>query len=347
MPAGVFFERHEKEMAFIRWPIHRAALAAGLAALYLWPLASSSPYYMTLTMQVMAWTMAAAGLNVLFGLAGQISLAQGAFMALGAFTAIHLASLGVPPLLTIPLAGLLAALVGVLFGLPSLRLKELYLLIATLAAQFFIDWLLRTERMAWFTGGAYAKIAPPLSIGPVALSGYWAYVALATMALAHMLLLANMGRSYIGRAFKAIRDRDIAAEIIGVNLFKYKLLAFAISAYMAAVGGAIWAYGNPSRVVTVESFTFSTSLESLAAVLIGGLGRIVWGSLLGSTFVVLAPEGLRSLANVLGVRGLELALRDIVFGTLILAFLLTEPLGITELLRKLKERVRLFPYRYY
>lgn len=347
MPAGVFFERYERDMAIIRWPIHRAALAVGLAAVYLWPLAAGSPYLLTLAIQVMAWSMAAAGLNMLFGLAGQISLAQGAFMALGAFTAIYLASLGVPPLLTIPLAGVVVAFVGLAFGLPSLRLKELYLLIATLAAQFFFDWLFPMESMAWFSGGPYAKIAPPLSIGPLVLEGYWAYAALATVALGHMLMLANIGRSYIGRALKAIRDRDIAAEIVGVNLFKYKLLAFAVSAYMAAVGGAMWAYGGPGRVVTVESFTLLTSIEVLAAVLVGGLGRLVWGSLLGSAFVVGVPEGLKVVANWIGVSGVDVALKEVAFGGLIVAFLLVEPLGLTELLRKVKERIRLFPYRYY
>ncbi len=346
MPAGIFFERYRRDMAFLKWPIHYVGLAIGMAALYLWPLAAGYDYLLRLAIWIAAWSMAAAGLNVLFGLTGQISLAQGAFMALGAFTSIWLATNGVPPLLAIPLAGLLVTAVGLLFGLPSLRLKELYLLISTLAAQFVIDWLLRTEGMAWFTGGAYAKLAPPLTIGPITVADtYGIYVVILTIVVLHLAALANIGRSYIGRALKAVRDRDIAAEIIGVNVFKYKLLAFMISAYMAAVGGALWAFAV--RSVTVESFTFFTSLEVLAAVLIGGLGRVVWGSVLGTVFIIGVPEAIKMAFLWLGVRGIDIALRDAVFGALILAFLLYEPLGLTELLRKIKERIRLFPFRYY
>jgi len=345
MPAGVFFEKYEKDMAYIKWPIHYISIAAFIPILYILPLFAGD-YVLRLAMWVMAWSLSAAGLNLLFGLSGQISLAQGAFMALGAFTAIHLAQMGIPPLAAIPLAGLLTAAVGLAFGLPSLRLKELYLLVSTLAAQFFLDWLFRTENMAWFTGGAYAKIAPPFTVGPYTISSASEmYIVVLTITIIHMALLANLARSYIGRALKAIRDRDIAAEIIGVDVFKYKLVAFAASAYLGAVGGALW--GFATRSVTVESFTFATSLEVLAAVLIGGLGRVVWGSVLGSMFVLLVPEGVKVLMYQIGVRGVDIAIRDVVFGAIILAFLLREPLGIVQLLRKLKERIRLFPFRYY
>ena len=346
MPAGVFFERYEKDMAFVKWPIHKVALALGLATIYLWPLALPNDYLMRLAVWMAAWAVSAAGLNVLFGLAGQISLAQGAFMALGAFTSIHLVNLGIPFPLALPIAGLMVAAVGTLFGLPSLRLKELYLLISTLAAQLFIDWLLRTDSMAWFSGGAYAILAPAISIGPfTADTPYEVYLVMITVAAVHLAFVANIGRSYIGRAMKAVRDRDIAAEIIGVNVFKYKLIAFAISAYMAAVGGAMWAF--TIRSVNVESFTIMTSIEVLAAVLIGGLGRVVWGSLLGSMFVIGIPEAIKVGLFQLGIRGIDIALRDLIFGSLIVAFLLFEPLGVTELLRKVKERIRLFPFRYY
>ncbi|MFN3804885.1 MAG: branched-chain amino acid ABC transporter permease [Pyrobaculum sp.] len=346
MPAGIFFTSYKKDQAYIKWPIHYVAIGVLIPALYLWPLATGGEYLLRLALWVMAWSLSAAGLNFLFGLGGQISLAQGAFMATGAFTAIYLAQAGIPPLLAIPLAGLITTGIGLLFGLPSLRLKELYLLVSTLAAQFFLDWLFRTENMAWFTGGAYAKIAPPLSIGPfVAQTTYQIYIVTLSIALLHFFMLANLGRSYIGRSLKAIRDRDIAAEIIGVNLFKYKLVAFGVSAYMAAIGGALWAFAV--RAVTVESFTFATSLEVLAAVLIGGLGRVVWGSVLGSMFILLVPEGIKYLLFTIGFRGIDIALRDILFGGIILLFLLKEPLGAVELLRKVKERIRLFPFRYY
>ncbi|MGC9131524.1 MAG: branched-chain amino acid ABC transporter permease [Pyrobaculum sp.] len=342
----MFFERYEKVLAFIKWPIHKIGLAAGLLLIYALPLVAPSEYLVRIVIWIAAWALAAAGLNLLFGLAGQISLAQGAFMALGAFTSIYLAKLGIPPLLAMPLAGVLVSLAGLVFGLPSLRLKELYLLITTLGAQFFFDWLLRTEKMAWFSGGAYAVYAPPLSLGPLDLSsGYPLYAAVITITILHLAALANLGRSYIGRAFKAIRDRDVAAEIIGVNVFKYKLLAFVASAYLAAVGGALWAFAV--RSVSVESFTFLTSLEVFAAVLIGGLGRVVWGSVLGAAFVVGVPEAIKIVLAGVGIRGLEIALRDVIFGAIILAFLLTEPLGIVELMKKVKERLRLFPFRYF
>jgi branched-chain amino acid transport system permease protein len=346
MPAGVFFEKHEKVLAFVKWPIHKVALLVGLPLAFLWPLVFPSDYLLRVAIWVIVWSLAAAGFNLLFGLTGQISLAQGAFMALGAFTSIQLAAVGLHPLLAIPAAGVLVSGVGLVFGLPSLRLKELYLLISTLAAQFFFDWFLRTEQMAWFTGGAYAKYAPPLNLGPLDLSyGYPLYVTVAVIATIHFLAIANLSRSYIGRALKAVRDRDIAAEIIGVNVFKYKLLAFVVSTYMAAVAGGLWAFAL--RSVSVESFTFLTSLEVLAAVLIGGVGRVVWGSLLGSLFVVGVPEAIKNALALMGLRGLDIALRDVVFGALILTFLLLEPLGLVELLRKVKERIRLFPFRYF
>ncbi len=205
-------------------------------------------------------------------------------MALGAFTSIYLAKAGLHPLLAMPAAVVLVSGVGLMFGLPSLRLKEPHLLISTLAAQFFFDWFLRTEQMAWFTGGAYAEYAPPLKLRPLDLSyGYPLYVTVAVIASIHFLAIANLSRSYIGRALKAVRDRDIAAEIIG-DVFKYKLLAFVVSTFMATVAGGLWAFAL--RSVSVESFTFLTSLEILAAVLIGGVGRVVRGSLLDSLFVV-------------------------------------------------------------
>ncbi|MEM1570672.1 MAG: branched-chain amino acid ABC transporter permease [Pyrobaculum sp.] len=346
MPAGIFFEKYKKDQAFIKWPIHYVATAVAIPLLYLWPLAYGNEYLIRLAIWVSCWSLAAAGLNLLFGVGGQISLAQGAFMALGAFTAIHLSQMGVPPLIAIPLSGLFATIVGLAFGLPSLRLKELYLLVTTLAAQLFLDWLFRTEKMSWFTGGAYAKIAPPLSLGPIVFNTpYLIYIVVLTISFIHLLIIANIGRSYIGRALKGIRDRDISAEIIGIDVFKYKLIAFALSAYYAAVGGALW--GFATGAVTVESFTLGTSLEILAAVLIGGLGRIIWGSVLGSMFVLLVPEGIKYAFFAAGIKGIDIALRDIMFGTLILIFLLREPLGLTEFLRKIKERLRLFPFRYW
>jgi len=346
MPAGVFFEKYEKVLAFIKWPIHKVALLIGLPVAFLWPLAFPHDYLIRVAIWIIVWSLAAAGFNLLFGLAGQISLAQGAFMALGAFTSIHLATNGIHPFIAIPIAGVIVSGAGLLFGLPSLRLKELYLLISTLAAQFFFDWFLRTEQMAWFTGGAYAKYAPPLTLGPLDLSyGYPLYLTVVAIAALHFYAVANLGRSYIGRALKAVRDRDIAAEIIGVNVFKYKLLAFVVSTYLAAVAGGLWAFAL--RSVSVESFTLLTSLEVLAAVLIGGVGRIIWGSLLGALFVVGVPEAIKYGLATFGVRGVDIALRDVIFGSLILAFLLLEPLGLVELLRKVKERVRLFPFRYF
>src|SRR4030066_1400615 len=229
----------------------------------------------------------AIGLNLLTGFTGQISLGHAAFIGVGAYTsAILITKYGVSFWLSIPLAGLVSALAGMVIGIPSLRVKGLYLCIATLAAQFifgfiFVHW----ESM---TKGITGIHIPPPRIGSLQFDTektfYWITIVFVVLGVGYA---RNLVRSKMGRAFVAIRDRDLAAEIMGINLFRYKLAAFALSSFFAGIAGGLWV--SFMKVVTPEHFPFSRSIEYLAMIIVGGLGTIL-GSIFGAIFRTLVPE---------------------------------------------------------
>ncbi len=348
---GVLHTTYASDMAVYRLPFSRRALAALWGVLFLGLPLLASEYILSVINLIAIASVGALGLNLLVGFAGQISLGQGGFMAVGAYTAALAAlRLGFPFWLAIPCAGAVTALVGCLFGVPSLRVKGLYLAIATLAAQFIIEWNLLHS--GWLTGqGAQgALILPQASLfGFVFNTEHRAYYLLMTFALLATVAARNIARSRLGRALVAIRDHDIAAAIMGVHTYRYKLIAFAVSSAYAGVTGALWAYYT--QVVSYEHFTISTSIDYLAMIIIGGLGSVP-GPILGATFITVLPPGLRDLLEGLKRLGLPGAVgnfsysREILFGLIIVLFLVFEPEGLSKMWRRMKDYFRLWPFSY-
>ena len=296
--------------------------------------------------------LATLGLNILTGYAGQLSLGTAAFMAVGAFMAYNfeLRVPGLPILVSFALAGVCAAAVGVVFGLPSLRIKGFYLAVATLACQFFVLWAL--QRIGWFTDNSTSGV---ITAQKVVIFGYAFETPLSKylLTLGIVTVLAvfakNLMRSDTGRSFMAVRDMDLAAEVIGIRMMRTKLLAFAISSFYCGVAGALFAFCYLGTVEP-EAFNLDLSFRILFMVIIGGVGSIL-GSFLGAAFITLLPIFLNSMArpieDLLGVTlpaGLMSNLELIVFGALIIFFLIVEPHGLARLWQIAKEKLRLWPF---
>jgi branched-chain amino acid transport system permease protein len=309
-----------------------------------------SDYWLSLLISIGIYGIAALGLNVLVGFTGQISIGHAAFFLFGAFSSAYLSTkLGVPAFFAIPLSGLATALVGLVFGLPAARLKGLYLAIATLAAQYILlDFFARAE---WFSGGSVPAMAEPFSIFGYVLQGdrQFFYVVLAYVVVC-FLLVTNMMRSRDGRALVAVRDHYLSAEIMGINLTKYRTLSFGIAAFFAGVGGAL--YAHYQLVVSYEGFGIERSILFLAMIIIGGLGSIM-GTLMGTAFVVLLPEAMEWLSaalrggiidQVLGLKNNITFLREIAIGAIIIAFLVFEPDGLAHRWQQIKAYWKLYPF---
>jgi len=315
------------------------------------PLFANDYWYKAILIPFLVYSLAALGLNILTGYAGQLSLGTGGFMAVGAYSAYKLAT-AFPELNIIVvflLSGVFAAAVGIVFGIPSLRIKGFYLAVATLAAQFFLVWLF--NRVGWFYNYNPSGTinAPPRSLfgvlitGPAATPSVKYFTALA-MVILFALLAKNLVRGRMGRSWMAIRDMDIAAEIIGIKPLQTKLLAFAISSYICGVAGAELFALHLGSVETI-AFDITLSFQVLFMVILGGLGSIS-GNFLGAAFIVLLPI---LLTNVfVGGMGLQAAtakhIEFIVFGSLIILFLIFEPQGLARLWQIVKEKLRLWPF---
>ena len=296
--------------------------------------------------------LAALGLNILTGYAGQLSLGTAAFMAVGAFTAYNLMLRipGMPILLSFVFAGIMAAQVGIVFGLPSLRIKGFYLAVATLAAQFFVVWAL--TKFGWFSNFSSSGV---ISAQTVVILGYpfdtplRKYLLVLTIVVLMALAAKNMVRSSIGRAWMAVRDMDVAAGVIGIRLMHTKLLAFAVSSFYCGVAGALYAFAYLGTVEP-EAFTLDLSFRILFMIIIGGVGSIL-GSFLGAGFIVLFPIFLNTyaepFARLLRIElppGMVSNLELVIFGGLIVFFLAVEPLGLARLWQITKEKLRLWPF---
>jgi branched-chain amino acid transport system permease protein len=288
------------------------------------------------------------GLNILVGYCGQISLGTAAFMAVGAYAAYNFV-VRVPSLnflLVLVLSGGVAALVGVLFGIPSLRIKGLYLAVATLAAQFFVDWLF--ARVKWFTN--YSS-SGSVSTAPIEMFG-WSietpaqkYLFVLTIAVVMTLAAKNLVRGHIGRGWMAIRDMDVAAEVIGIRPLYAKLSAFAVSSFYAGVAGALWGF---IRLGAWEplAFNINLSLNLLFMIIIGGMGSLL-GSYFGAAFIVILPLLLNQAPGWFGVEmstAFASHLEAMIFGSLIVFFLIAEPHGLARLWAIGKEKLRLWPF---
>ncbi|HKC23521.1 MAG TPA: branched-chain amino acid ABC transporter permease [Thermoanaerobaculia bacterium] len=312
------------------------------------PLVGTDYWYSAIFIPFLILSLAALGLNILTGYAGQLSLGTAAFMAVGAFAAFNFAVRlpKIPVLVDFVLAGLVAAGVGLVFGLPSLRIKGFYLAVATLAAQFFIEWLL--TKVSWFSNDNPSGVinAPRIVILGLAFDRP-ARRYLLTLAIVVLLAAAakNMVRSQVGRAWMAVRDMDIAAEVVGIPMLKTKLLAFGVSSFYCGVAGALWAFLYLGSVEP-QAFDLSRSFQILFMIIVGGMGSVL-GSFLGAAFIVLLPIFLNVAAQkFLPHAGSSLAsnLEIIVFGGLILFFLAVEPHGLARLWQTGKEKLRLWPF---
>jgi branched-chain amino acid transport system permease protein len=349
---GVLKTTYEADMALYPLPIARWTVAVVAVFFFAILPLSVHEYYLSIVNLISISVVGALGLNILVGYTGQISIGHGAFMSVGAYTAANLAvRLGWPFWLSLPAGGLMAAAVGVIVGIPSLRIKGIYLAIATLAAQFIIEWTI--NHVTWISGGAQASINVPRPdlFGFTIASQREMYFFLLVFVVLAVVGTMNLVRSRVGRAFIAIRDHDIAAEIIGINIFRYKLEAFALSSFYAGVTGVLYTYYL--GIANYEQFQIVTSIDYLAMIIIGGLGSVL-GSIFGAIFVTLMPILLRYATEGLGtlafggrdVANLVVNVRLICFGGLIIFFLVVEPEGLNRLWRNIRNYFRIWPFAY-
>ena len=353
--AGQFKSTYEADQAVFpivqdRWVV----LAAILFAFVVVPLIADEYWLQALLIPFLIFSLAAIGLNLLTGYAGQLSLGTGGFMAVGGYATYkittHFPDLNI--LIVFVIAGLMAAAVGIVFGLPSLRIKGFYLAVATLAAQFFLQWLF--NKVGWFYNDnpSGTITAPPRELFGIMVTGPEASAAARYLvALGFLTVFAmaakNLVRGRIGRSWMAIRDMDIAAEIMGIRPLQTKLMAFAISSFYCGVAGAMMVFLWLGSAETL-AFDINVSFQVLFMVIIGGLGSIL-GSLMGAAFITLVPILLTNAPEMLGMHvevALERHVESIVFGAMIVYFLIVEPNGFARLWQITKEKLRRWPFPY-
>jgi branched-chain amino acid transport system permease protein len=316
------------------------------------PLLADEYLFRAILIPFLILALAAIGLNILVGYCGQISLGTGGFMAVGAYAAYNFFVRidGMPMLAAILLGGLAATIVGVLFGIPSLRIKGLYLAVATLAAQFFCDWAFL--RIKWFTNdSASGSVSVAnLSVFGIAIdTPHEKYLFCLGVVIVFALIAKNLVRSAIGREWMAIRDMDVAAAVIGIRPVYAKLTAFAVSSFIVGVAGAMWGFIHLGAWEPA-AFSIDRSFQLLFMIIIGGLGSIM-GSFFGAAFIVILPlllnQGLPALGDAIGVQIGTAAVSHtelMIFGALIVFFLIVEPHGLARLWSTAKEKLRLWPF---
>ncbi len=349
--AGQFKTSYAEDQAVFPIRLDRIGMAAILLIAFIGvPLLANEYFFRAILIPFLILALAAIGLNILVGYCGQLSLGTGGFMAVGAYAAynisLHLPFLNL--LVVLLLAGACAAAVGLLFGVPSLRIKGFYLAVATLAAQFFLDWLF--IRVKWFTNytPSGSVTAPPLNVfGYVFATPAERYLFTLAIVVFFAWIAKNLVRGRVGRAWMAIRDMDIAAEIIGIRPMHAKLLAFAVSSFYVGVAGALWAFVHLGSWEPL-TFNIDRSFQLLFMIIIGGLGSIL-GCFLGAAFITMLPIFLDQVPAMLGIpistaTASHLAL--VIFGALIVFFLIVEPHGLARLWTIFKEKLRRWPFPY-
>ena len=345
--AGQFKTTYESDSQI--FPIRQDRIALGallLLALVVVPF-FASPYMLSaILIPFLIFSLAALGLNILTGYAGQLSLGTAAFMAVGAFASFNFVARmpGMPMLLAFVLGGLCATVVGIAFGLPSLRIRGFYLAASTLATQFFVVWCL--TKIPYLTNYSSSGV---ITAQKIVIFGYQfnspaSKYALVLAIVALMALMAkNLVRSNVGRSWMAVRDMDVAAEVIGFRPMRTKLLAFAVSSFYCGVAGALYAYAYLGTVEP-EAYNLDLSFRILFMIIIGGVGSIL-GSFLGAAFIVLLPVFLNILAHAMSLpTSVASNLELMVFGALIIFFLIVEPHGLARLWQVGKEKLRLWPF---
>ncbi|KEF38254.1 amino acid/amide ABC transporter membrane protein 2, HAAT family [Schinkia azotoformans MEV2011] len=347
MDCGEFHVNYKQDMAIWKIPRVRMRILTIVILFAIFPLFASD-YIVGLATLCGIAAIGAIGLNILTGFTGQISIGVGAFLGVGGYTsAILTTKIGLSFWVAMPVAGVITALIGALFGIPSLRLKGLYLAIATLAAQVIILFVI--SRWDSLTGGTAGLVLNRPEIGSFSFYSEMSYYYLMFVILvATVLFSLNLFRSRVGRAFIAVRDRDVAAEVTGIDLFKYKVLAFFVSSFFVGIAGAL--LGHYMMVVSPELYSTTVSIEYLAMILVGGLGS-VFGSIYGAVFITLLPVVLRSVIEVFSGIFPDLAdvlngLKEVVFGLVIIIFLIYEPQGLAKIWQNIKDYFKLWPFSY-
>jgi len=346
-PAGDFDETYSNDMAIMRRPWQFWITVAAVAVAYTLPLWSGH----MATINRIAYTIVALqGLNILTGMSGQVSLGQASFMLVGGYlSGLLMIHWGLPIFVTLPLAGLGTGLFGLIFGLPSLRVKGFYLAMATLAAQFIIPWLSRNTFKEYLGGGSGAIAVPFPTIGGIEFntSASFFYISL-TVLIITTILTTNISRTRLGRAFVSLRDNDLAAELLGVNLFGYKLRAFFIAALLAGVAGALKAH-TQRGVGTEFGYGLNDSVIFLGMLVVGGMGTNL-GPYFGAILVLFLEDFALGLGDQLAIlfpgqaAGLSTSFRPIFFGLVLMLFLIFEPRGLAHRWELLKASWRLRPF---
>ena len=342
---GYFKTSYESDLALVDTRLRRIAVTAFVLALLVLPRFASS-FVLDLLSQAALAAIGALALNVLTGLAGQISLGHAGFLAAGAFTTAALVERGiVSPLITLPASALVGALLGLIVGIPSLRLKGLYLALGTLAMHHVVLYV--AGEMQARAGGNTGFTIPPARVAGFVVRGTVAwYYALVVAAAIVLILVVNLQRSRAGRAWMAIRDRDVAAASVGINVARYKLAAFVWSSAITALAGTLFAYQR--GFVSVEAFGFFVAVEYIAMIIIGGLGTAL-GAVLGAALVTLLPYGIDAFVASVSPGAPDYYVFPAkfgAFGLLMALFLIFEPLGLVGIWRRVRNWFFLWPFRH-
>ncbi len=348
LPAGVFSKKYEEDMAIVRTPSQWGWIAIIFLLVITFPL-FAHPYWLRLLSMIAITTIACQGLNLCTGYCGQVSLGTAAFMAVGAYTSAILTNkIGLSFWLAMPSAGVSAAVIGAFFGLPSLKIKGMYLALATVAAHVIVIYFI--IHATGLTEGIQGIAAARPYLGPISFkSNVYYYYLIMVVTVLLMFFATNLVRTDTGRAFVAIRDNDIAAEVMGVNLLYYKLLAFALSAFYGGIAGSLWAHliGR----IDPEHFNLFQAIWYLGMLCIGGSGSIL-GVILGAFFLRLLDEGCVLVSPLIMAvfpavsHGITAGLGLGLFGVILIIFLVFEPRGLAHRWEILRSAYRLWPFRY-
>lgn len=349
--AGIFHTSYAADRALFPIPFEKWAMLALLAFALAAPWVLSSLALTSYVRPWLIWTAAALGLNLILGWAGQFHFGYAAIMGIGAYASVHATRAGVPWEIAVVLGGLTATVVGVVFAFAALRVKGLYLALSTLAMQFVMDWVI--SHVPAISGGVSATLqAPPMKLlGQAITSEAGTYYVVLGWTVLVTLFMLNLRRTALGRALVAVREKDYAAAVIGVQSFRYKLVAFAASAFIGGVSGAMLIFGF-YHAVTAEQFAVNVSIELLAMVIVGGLASII-GSYFGTAFILLLPGQMNALVGWLassfhlgiGVEALA-HIPNMVYGATILLVLLLEPLGLGKLYGNVRNYLLVWPFGY-
>lgn len=341
---GLFFTSYARESQILHTGFQKSSMALFFLVLLLAPFFLSS-YQVSLLCMINIAVIGAVSLNLLTGSCGQISLGHGAFIGVGAYATGICTLSGWPFLPALLIGGATTALVGMIFGIPSLRLKGIYLAIATLAAQLILVYIFL--RWTSLTGGATGMgLDPPIILGYSFDTDQKMFYLTLVFSILAVLMVKNILRTKSGRAFVAIRDFHLSAESVGINLFRYKLQAFGVSSFLAGIAGGLWAHYT--MYITPEQFEIGLSIQYLAMIIIGGLGSVI-GSVFGAIFLTLLPEVLGVLANIMSgffpnISTYFLAMRDGIFGLILVLFLIFEPDGLARRWQLAKSYFKLHPF---